>query len=131
MVFQPKCVLVTGATSKGIGRSLAHAIYDLPSEPKVIITGRRQDRLDAFSAGKDRAYGKKFDQMVGREDLISWVASLLSDHPDLDTIVLNAGIQLRTNFAKAATFDLEAVSVPPINEDCPLAYLSCPGAAGE
>jgi NAD(P)-dependent dehydrogenase (short-subunit alcohol dehydrogenase family) len=40
-----KCILITSATS-GIGRSLARSLRALPSSPKVIAAGRRQDRLD-------------------------------------------------------------------------------------
>lgn len=43
-----KCVLVTGAAS-GIGRALALAIADLPTHPKIIAAGRRQDRLDELA----------------------------------------------------------------------------------
>ena len=43
-----KYVLVVGATS-GIGRALAKSILALPSNPTVIVAGRRQDRLDAFT----------------------------------------------------------------------------------
>src|SRR5271154_6934085 len=43
-----KCVLITGATS-GIGKALAARILALPSSPKVIAVGRRQDRLDEMT----------------------------------------------------------------------------------
>lgn len=40
-----KCVLIIGATS-GIGRALALAIHDLPTQPTVIVAGRRMERLE-------------------------------------------------------------------------------------
>ena len=108
MVFKPKCVLVTGATS-GIGQSLAQAIYRQYPGTKIIATGRRQDRLDQISAGKDRIYGRRLDQNAGQNDLKSWVKELLTDHPDLDTVILNAGVQNATNFTKPESLDLNTV----------------------
>lgn len=43
-----KCVLIVGATS-GIGRALASSILALPSNPTVVVAGRRQERLDEFT----------------------------------------------------------------------------------
>lgn len=109
MVFAPKGVLVTGATTQGIGRSLALAMHDLPSQPKIIVTGRQQDKLDELAASSERIFGSRLDQLSSREVLQSWVRRLLNEHQDIDTIVLNAGIQIPADFSKPDTVDLDAV----------------------
>jgi short-subunit dehydrogenase involved in D-alanine esterification of teichoic acids len=60
-----RCVLVIGATA-GIGRDLALAIHELPSKPTVIVSGRRQARLDEIvakgsKAGKENLHGLQLD----------------------------------------------------------------------
>lgn len=109
MVFAPKAVVVTGATSKGIGRSLASAIHDLPGHPKVIVTGRQQDKLDELASRSDRIYGRYLDQLSSKENLQRWVLRLLNEHQDIDTVVLNAGIQIPADFSRPDTVDLDAV----------------------
>jgi len=110
MAFAPKGVVVTGSTSKGIGRSLALALHDLPSKPKIIVTGRQQDKLDELDSSSDRIYGKRLDQLSPKEDLQRWVLRLLNEHQDIDTVVLNAGVQIPADFSRPDTVDLEAVS---------------------
>lgn len=110
MVFVPKCVVVTGATTKGLGRALALALHDLPHKPKIIVTGRQQDKLDELASSSDRLYGKRLDQLASKEDLQRWVLRLLNEHQDIDTVILNAGVQIPADFSKPDTVDLEAVS---------------------
>ena len=111
MPFDPQCILVTGATSEGIGRALALAMLDLPHKPKVIVTGRRQDKLDELcSTSKDgRLVGKRLDQTASRGELKSWVQELVREHPELDMVILNAGIQHQADFRKPEEIDLELV----------------------
>ncbi|KAK9895806.1 NAD(P)-binding protein [Cystobasidium minutum MCA 4210] len=109
MVFAPKSVLVTGATTQGIGRALALALHDLPSQPKIIVTGRQQDKLDELASTSQRIYGKRLDQLASKEDLQRWARQLLNEHQDIDTIILNAGIQIPADFSKPDTIDLDAL----------------------
>jgi NADP-dependent 3-hydroxy acid dehydrogenase YdfG len=44
-IEESRCILVTGATS-GIGRALALNLARLPSKPRVVAAGRRQNKLD-------------------------------------------------------------------------------------
>ncbi|THU94844.1 NAD(P)-binding protein [Dendrothele bispora CBS 962.96] len=105
-ILDSKCILVTGATA-GIGRALALEIAKLPSKPKVIGSGRRQDRLDQLSeAGIE---GMQLDVNADRETLKKFVDNLVNKNPDLDTIVLCAGIQRQFNFQKEV--DLDAISL--------------------
>lgn len=102
--FPYRTVAVLGATS-GLGRALASAIHDLPSEPRVIVTGRRTDRLSelAREKGSDRIVPRKYDQSVSPEQLKDWVDDLLRDEPTLDCVVLMAGIQHVSDPAKPET----------------------------
>lgn len=109
MVFAPKGVVVTGATTHGIGRSLALALHDLPSKPKIIVTGRQQGKLEELASISDRIYGKRLDQLSSKEELQKWVQRLLNEHPDIDTVVLNAGVQIPADMSKPDTVDLDAV----------------------
>lgn len=67
MPFNYKKVLVIGATS-GIGQALAHRFVKAGS--KVIVSGRRQDRLNEFvqQHGGDKASAAPFD--ISKLDLI-------------------------------------------------------------
>lgn len=112
MPFEPKCVLVTGGTSEGIGKALALAMLDLPSSPKVIITGRRQDRLDEickqYGGGRDgRLLGKRLDQSSSKQELQSWAKKLAQEFPELDTVILNAGVQYATDWTKPDSINLD------------------------
>ncbi|KXN89844.1 hypothetical protein AN958_04848 [Leucoagaricus sp. SymC.cos] len=99
-----KSVLITGATA-GIGRALAYKIKALPSKPQVIVAGRRQDRLDELAKAGFETY--KMDVGADRVTLKKDVETLLARYPDLDTIILNAGIQREFNFKKE--IDLEKI----------------------
>ncbi|KAG6850809.1 hypothetical protein H0H93_008112 [Arthromyces matolae] len=90
-----KCILVTGATS-GIGRALALALAALPSHPKVIAAGRRQNRLDELA--KSNLHTIQADLDTDAKGLAAFVDKVLKEHPDLDTIVLCAGIQHEFEF---------------------------------
>ncbi|KAF5368340.1 hypothetical protein D9758_002422 [Tetrapyrgos nigripes] len=101
-ILDSKCVLVTGATS-GIGRALALEIAKLPSNPKVIGSGRRQERLDELSqAGIE---GMQLDLNADRETLKTFVENLVNKNPELDTAVLCAGIQRQHKFKEGIDLD--------------------------
>lgn len=89
MASRINTILIIGATS-GIGEGFARRFHE--SGKKVIITGRRADRLLALKS-----------ELVGIET-IEWditdfdklpvqVAEILKTYPALDTIFINAGIQ--------------------------------------
>ncbi|GBE86588.1 hypothetical protein BKA93DRAFT_733071 [Sparassis latifolia] len=101
-----KCVLVVGATS-GIGRSLALAIHALPSEPTVIVAGRRQDRLEQLAKEGARIRTLQLDVTAPRDALKSAVQRVVSTYPDLDAIVFSSGVQHQFDFTKPESVDLE------------------------
>ena len=71
MSFPYKTVLIIGATS-GIGAAMAEKLVTEGS--RVIVCGRRQDRLDQFvdKHGSDKASGIKLD---------------ITDHDHVDAVV--------------------------------------------
>ncbi|SNY91349.1 serine 3-dehydrogenase [Cohaesibacter sp. ES.047] len=99
-----KIALVTGATA-GFGNAIARRFV---SEGwKVIVTGRRQERLDALVAelgGPEIAYPLCFD-IRDEEATKTALASLPDDFAKFDALVNNAGLALGTGSIEAC--DLE------------------------
>jgi len=88
-----KTVLVTGATS-GIGE--ATAIKYAEASHRLIITGRRQERLDELSAHLISSFGAEvislcFDVRV-KSEVDSHLGSLPDDWKKIDILVNNAGL---------------------------------------
>jgi NADP-dependent 3-hydroxy acid dehydrogenase YdfG len=79
-IDESKCVLVTGATS-GIGGALARAIANLPSRPRVIAAGRRDDRLQELA--KENFATVQVDLDTDKDSLKKFVADLLQKYPDV------------------------------------------------
>ena len=106
MSFPYKRVLLVGATA-GIGAAFADRL--IQEGVKVIAVGRRQDRLDAFvqKHGNEKASAIKFD--IGQSDHIDEFARQVTEtYPDLDCVLLNAGVQSPVNLAQPAAVDLAA-----------------------
>lgn len=88
MTMTGNTIFITGATS-GIGRGLAEAFYARGN--RVIITGRRQDRLDAITAEHPGMRGFALD--VRDTDAIKALADRLAgEEPGLNVLINNAGI---------------------------------------
>ncbi|KAI5777536.1 hypothetical protein EDC01DRAFT_698222 [Geopyxis carbonaria] len=104
--FEFKTILMIGATS-GIGWALAERF--LAEGRKVIVVGRREDKLDAFLAAHGGA-GPKLASYVfdvtKLSEIPAWAEQVTREHPDLDCVFANAGIQRGFNFSKPASVDL-------------------------
>ncbi|TFK20283.1 NAD(P)-binding protein [Coprinopsis marcescibilis] len=98
-----KCILVTGATS-GIGRELARNIARLPHKPRVVAVGRRKERLaELKTEGLETI---QFDTDTGESGISSFVNQALARYPDIDCILLGAGMQRNLNLRKPASIDI-------------------------
>lgn len=98
-------VLVVGATS-GIGWALAERIVQ--DGKKVVIVGRRQEKLDEFvkKHGSNKVDTAVFD-ITKLERIPAFVGDITSKHPDLDSVFLNSGIQRGFDFSKPESVDLD------------------------
>lgn len=96
-------VLITGA-SAGFGAAIARVLA--PLGHKIIVTGRRGDRLEALAQelGRDRVLPLVFD-VTDRDAVETALASLPADWAEIDVLVNNAGLALGLEPAQDA--DLE------------------------
>ncbi|KZV66583.1 NAD(P)-binding protein [Peniophora sp. CONT] len=98
-------VLVIGATA-GLGRALSLAIRDLPSSPRVVVAGRRLERLEELGK-EERIDAVQLDVAAPREKLIQSVNDVLKKFPDIDCVIFSAGIQRQIDFTKPETVNLD------------------------
>ncbi|KAF2193704.1 NAD(P)-binding protein [Zopfia rhizophila CBS 207.26] len=100
-------VLLIGATS-GIGEAYAEKV--VKAGKKVIVVGRRKERLDAFveKHGKDKAEAVEFD-IILLDQIPAFASDITNKHPDLDCVLINSGIQRGFDFSKPETVDLSVI----------------------
>lgn len=101
-----KKAVIIGATS-GIGHGLAEALVKKGTH--VIVVGRRQSALEAFTKQyPDQSTALAFD-ITELSAIPPFVGSITKSHPDIDAIVLNSGIQRPFDFTQPDTVDLSVV----------------------
>lgn len=83
-------VFITGGGS-GIGRGLAEALHNLGN--KVIISGRRKERLDATTAANPGMRSVELN-IEDSGSIKSVATKLVTDFPYLNVLINNAGIML-------------------------------------
>ena len=87
-----KTILITGATS-GIGQALAEILCERNAGYRLILCGRRQDRLDAFEVahkGKTEICSLCFD-VRDKDAVQKAVDSLRAPFNQIDVLINNAG----------------------------------------
>ncbi|KAK4503751.1 hypothetical protein PRZ48_004666 [Zasmidium cellare] len=108
MPFQYKKVLVLGGTS-GIGKAMAEKFLDEGSA--VIVVGRRKENLDAFAQEHGSKAEGKVDTVVfditDLKGIPSFANDIISKHPDLDCVFINAGIQRHLLWQEPEKVDLD------------------------
>lgn len=100
-----KEILIIGATS-GLGEAFARRLH--AQGKKVIITGRRQDRLDDISSSVGTSGNSISTQQWDVSDFASipkTVEAILQAHPNLDTVFVNAGIMRTPSFTDPSNID--------------------------
>ena len=89
-------ILITGGNS-GIGKELARAFLKLGKQ--VIITGRNEEKLKQVASENPKLSYEVMD--VSNFDSVSACFKRVErSHPELDTVINNAGIQKLINFEK-------------------------------
>lgn len=111
MTSSIKTLLIIGGTS-GIGEAFARRFHRLGK--RVIITGRRVDRLNALATELPGLETYTMDN-TDLVSLASHAKSLVSKYPDINSIWLNSGIQTAYSFKDHSPALPDASMIDEIN----------------
>lgn len=108
-------ILITGGAS-GIGLGLAQQF--IREKNTVIVCGRRETALSSAAASLPGLIARQCDLSSerGREELFGWISA---EHPDLNVLINNAGIQNRMAL-DVADFYAQAKQEIEINVNAPV-----------
>ena len=100
--LQGRTALITGASS-GIGEACALALSQAGA--RIVMTGRRGDRLEALAAKLKTPSHPLLLDVRSRRDVESSLASLPPEFAEVDILVNNAGVGLGLEPAHQASVD--------------------------
>ena len=106
MTHQPKIILISGATA-GFGRATAECFAKEFPECKLILTGRRQERLEELKASLPVPVHLLVQDIRDTEKVQQDIATLPDAFRDIDMLINNAGLAIGT----------EALHAKPL-QDC-------------
>jgi short-subunit dehydrogenase involved in D-alanine esterification of teichoic acids len=74
--------------------------------------GRREERLEVLvkQYGREKVQAVPFD-ITKLESILQFATSVTNTHLDLDCVILNSGIQRKTDFAQPESIDIDVISL--------------------
>ena len=98
------------ADRSGIGEALARRLVDDGSF--VIAVGRRKENLEKLvqEYGHEKVQAVPFD-ITKLESIPNFVTNITGTHPDVDCILLNSGIQRKSDFSDPESIDIDVLSL--------------------
>lgn len=106
MIHTPNTVLITGATS-GFGQALARLISEQSPSTKMILTGRRADRLESLKAELNSDVHTICHDITDFDQVKKDLADLPDTFKDIDCLVNSAGLANTANtFDKVSDEDM-------------------------
>jgi short-subunit dehydrogenase involved in D-alanine esterification of teichoic acids len=96
--------------SIGIGEALARRLVDNGSF--VVAVGRRKENLQKLveQYGQENIQAVPFD-ITKLEAVPNFAQNVTSTHPDVDCVILNSGIQRKTDFSDPDSIDVDALNL--------------------
>jgi len=91
MMYTPQTVLITGATS-GFGQALATLISEQSPTTKLILTGRRADRLEAIKAELNSDVHIMVQDVTDFDKVKADLLNLPDGFKNIDCLINNAGL---------------------------------------
>jgi uncharacterized oxidoreductase len=101
MKMHSNTILITGGTS-GIGKGLAQAFHRLGNQ--IIITGRREDRLQSICAANPGMKHFVLD-VTNLNSVRNTARKIIEEFPGLNCVFNNAGVQRRHDFESGKSID--------------------------